>query len=476
MRASTSTLVVALTTLLTTLSTLTSATHIPFGQPSSSLDFVARDASTLTAAREGTPLGHEEHTAPTVPRGARLTTLAVGSDSHELAVYWTRNPSNRAAKQAFVMIHGRNRNGNDYWSTMSTILSSAVSDGVSGADENAIVVAPQFYSAELNSGQYARDELAWSDINAWQAGEAAIHPRGAKESSFDALDAFFDEFSNTTKYPALEELVFVGHGGGGQLINRYSIVAKDMSSPSLHVRFVAGDPSSSAYFTTHRPTTDAAIATKEDCPLYNTWRYGFDNFTTTLQSPLTPQAYFTQAIARDVRYVIGNDDTAPNGDQYCMALLQGGVARRDRNLAWWKYIHYLARSNEDVDGFPGNLTREDLPDWSGAGVVRHTLTVIEGATHDADEVFGSDAGRTVLFERNAANVAVGWRPRGWSKASTVATTTTSARASAAGATGQTSSSSSSSTSTSGAMAKSSVGWSLRVGMLTLSAVSAIVLA
>ncbi len=198
MRATRSTLALALTTLLTTLS---SATHVAFGQPPSSLELAARDASTLTAAREGTALGHEEHTDPSVPRGSRLTTLAVGSDSHELAVYWTRSPSNRLAKQAFVMIHGRNRNGNDYWSTMSTILSSAVSDGVSGADENAIVVAPQFYSAELNSGQYAKHELAWGDINAWQAGEAAIHPRAAKESSFDALDAFFDEFSNTTKYP-----------------------------------------------------------------------------------------------------------------------------------------------------------------------------------------------------------------------------------------------------------------------------------
>ncbi len=139
--------------------------------------------------------------------------------------------------------------------------------------------APQFYSEKLNSGQYKKHELAWDDINAWQAGEAAIHPTGSKETSFDALDAFADEFTNTTKYPALEELVFVGHGGGGQLINRYGVVAKEMSTSRVQVRFIAGDPSSSAYFTEHRPTTNAAIADKASCPLYNTWRYGFDNFT-----------------------------------------------------------------------------------------------------------------------------------------------------------------------------------------------------
>ncbi|EST09591.1 hypothetical protein PSEUBRA_000810 [Kalmanozyma brasiliensis GHG001] len=449
MRASSSTLVVALTTLLTTLSalsTLVAANHIPFGDASlvarsnaqHSSQLVARDASTLTAAQQGTPLGHEDHSDPVAPSGARLRSLSVGA--HSLAAYWTRSPSNTLARQAFIMIHGRNRDGDAYWTTMHDILTSAVSAGYTAADSNAIIVAPEFYSARLNNGQYSSDELAWGDINAWQAGEAAVHPRGATETSFDALDALAEHFSNQTQYPRLEELVFVGHGGGGQLMNRYAIVAKTPSS-NLAVRYIAGDPSSSVYFTSDRPTTDRSVATKEDCPLWNTWRYGFDNFTT----PLTPRQHFNNVISRDVRYVVGYDDTASSGDQYCMALLQGGVARRDRNLAWWKYINYLARTNEDVRGFPGNLTKEALPDWTGT--LRHTMTVIRGATHNADEVFGSSEGRTVLFEKSASDVAVGWRPSGWRKA--VATSETTS-ASAVSATGGAAASGSSSTSTSGA--------------------------
>ncbi|CDR87374.1 uncharacterized protein SPSC_00500 [Sporisorium scitamineum] len=417
MRASTAPLIVALTTLLATLSTLTtlaSANHVPFGHHDPHT-LAHRDASTLTAKQKGTNLGYQEHTKPKVPSGSRLTSIGVGTGPHKLAVYWTRHPANQKAKQAFVMIHGRNRNGGDYWKTMNSVLQSALKEKYASADENAIIVAPQFYSKKLNSGQYKKHELAWDDINAWQAGEAAIHPKNAKESSFDALDVFFDEFSNTTKYPNLEELVFVGHGGGGQLINRYGIVAKDMSSNDLAVRFIAGDPSSSAYFTQDRPTTNPTIASKSTCPLYNTWRYGFDNFTGTLDGLKTPREYFAQNVVRDVRYIVGYNDTAVSGDQYCMAILQGGIARRDRNLAWWKYINMLARTNEDVEGLPGNLTRDALPDWSdlSGGKLKHTLTVIEGATHSADEVFNSQQGRTVLFEKKQADVQRGWRPKGY---------------------------------------------------------------
>ncbi|SNX86063.1 uncharacterized protein MEPE_04772 [Melanopsichium pennsylvanicum] len=437
----------------------TTADHVPFGHENMH-HLAHRDASTLTAAEQGTDLGYEEHTEPKVPSGSRLTSINVGSGNHELAVYWTKSPENSKAKQAFVMIHGRNRNGGDYWETMDTILSSAVSANYSSADPNAIVVAPQFYSENLNSGQYSKHELAWGDINAWQAGEAAIHPKNANETSFDALDTFFDHFSNTTAYPSLEELVFVGHGGGGQLINRYSIVAKEMSSNALSVRFIAGDPSSSAYFTQDRPTTNPDIASKETCPLYNTWRYGFTNFTGTLDGLKTPQEYFAQNVKRDVRYVVGYDDTEESGDQYCMAILQGGVARRDRNLAWWKYINMLARTNEDVSGLPGNLSLSDLPDWSSlsGNKLTHTLTVIEGATHDANKVFGSEQGRTVLFESNQSNVERGWRPKSYNEAGNGATSSTSA-------TGSTSAASSTAVksnvqSTSGGCSNVIFGWSL----------------
>lgn len=68
--------------------------------------------------------------------------------------------------------------------------------------------------------------LGWGDVNAWQAGDIATHPIGTKLTSFDALDALVDAFANSTVYPAMKNITVVGHGGGGQLNQRYSMVAK----------------------------------------------------------------------------------------------------------------------------------------------------------------------------------------------------------------------------------------------------------
>lgn len=58
---------------------------------------------------------------------------------------------------------------------MNDALTSAVADGVEGASTNSLVVAPQFFSTIYNEGQYSKSELAWGDVNAWQAGDPATH-------------------------------------------------------------------------------------------------------------------------------------------------------------------------------------------------------------------------------------------------------------------------------------------------------------
>jgi hypothetical protein len=87
--------------------------------------------------------------------------------------------------------------------------------------------------------------------------------------------------------------------------------------------------------------------------------------------------------------------------------MQGGSKRRDRNLVWWQYVNMLARTNEDLTGFPA--TFEELPDWSDVSnnQISMRLSVVEGAGHDAEAVFSSKEGRASLF---AVDVPTGWRP------------------------------------------------------------------
>jgi hypothetical protein len=131
-----------------------------------------------------------------------------------------------------------------------------------------------------------------------------------------------------------------------------------------------------------------------------------------MQQDLTPQQYFAAFAKKDIRWVVGYQDTAQDGDTTCMANLQGGTARRDRNLSWWRYLNTLAGTNQDLTGFPGALP--GLVPWSNltGGTLNHTLTVVYTADHSAAEVFGSPEGQSALLDA-PQNVLQGWRPAGW---------------------------------------------------------------
>lgn len=188
------------------------------------------------------------------------------------------------------------------------------------------------------------------------------------------------------------------------MIQRYASVSRDPPS-NIHVRYIHGDASSSAYFTDNRP---ASSVKKADCPRYRDWRYAFAGFTGTSEGLKTPKEYFRRYLTRDVVSIVGLQDVDPGGDQYCMAIMQGGTKRRNRNLAWYKYVNLLARTSEDVSKFYGNFGA--LPDWSDVTGRRSNLRliVVEDADHDAKQVFSNSLGRAALFRDG--NLPTGWRP------------------------------------------------------------------
>lgn len=354
----------------------------------------------------------EDHGKPKVPKGSQLLTFPVGKKGEKIPVYWTLAAKNEKVEHAYIMMHGRLRNGDHYWKVMNDALKSAQKVNYGDANKESIVAAPQMYSERLNKGQFDEKTLAWGEANAWQAGGIATHPSGTNVTSMDALDAILDHFADPKLFPSLKNITMVGHGGGAQLMNRYAATGKD-PEPRLYVRYVVGDPSSSPYFTEHRPVTDKSVANINTCVGYNNWRYGFADFPGTMNSKLRPKDYFKRYLNRDVVNIVGLQDVAPNGDQKCMAVLQGGQKRRDRNFSWWRYINSLAKTPEDLSGFPGNFS--NLPDWSDVhnGSIGTRLAVVEGVSHDAAKIFSSKIGRSALFSRY--EIDNGWRPAAWHK-------------------------------------------------------------
>ncbi|KAJ5782391.1 hypothetical protein N7457_004165 [Penicillium paradoxum] len=351
----------------------------------------------------------ENHGDIKVPDGARFTSFKVNEKGdEEIPGFISKDLEDDAVEHLFIVLHGRLRDGNSYWKMLHNSINQAREDNFTGTDRKMAVLAPQFFSKKFNSGQYKKNQLAWDDLNAWQPGGQAIHPENTTLTSFDVLDGLVKLHSDKERYPSLTNVTIVGHGGGGQLAQRYSALGNDPPE-NVHVRYIHGDPSSCMYFTEDRPVLSDTDASKKTCESYNIWRYGFDHFPGTGGKRMTPKDYFKQYVSRDVVSIVGLQDTGSAGDTSCMAQVQGGQNRRARNLIWFRYINSLARTDEDLSGFPGSF--KNLPDWSDAvdGKSHLRLLVVEDVAHNAEELFEGDLGRAALFHDR--DIDQGWRPK-----------------------------------------------------------------
>ncbi|SJX62444.1 uncharacterized protein SRS1_13293 [Sporisorium reilianum f. sp. reilianum] len=345
------------------------------------------------------------------PAGAYITPTS------QIFTWYSKTPSNEAdAESAFIIVHGVARNAGTYWTILNNAWAKARDASFGSASANSIRVAPLFFSTLEDSRAYNASQLAWGDSNAWTAGEASTNPPGSAVSSFTVLDTLLQRFSDRGAYPKMKYITFVAHGGGAQMLQRYAVLGAPNPAPArLSVRYVVGDPSSELYFTQDRPVgVDIA-----SCPAWNDYRYGLKKVTTSyaLLSTTRAPGLFKAYAEKEVRYVVGlADESTTKGDQTCMAHAVGGDLRRNRNLAYWKYIHLLSgtTSPDQLRNFPGTFpaldpkygatSQTNIPYSSTAvlaqfkGVqVRHSLTVVQGAGHSASQVYGSSAGRNALF-------------------------------------------------------------------------------
>ncbi|KAK5995936.1 hypothetical protein PT974_04355 [Cladobotryum mycophilum] len=345
-----------------------------------------------------------------IPSGSVSRSLRVGKHGdEEVALFQTQDAKNEHIRHTYIVIHGELSDAWRYWPRMNNAIEKARQLSFPGANRNLMVVAPILFSNKYNCGQYADNQLAWNVSGAWQDGREAIHPPGTNVTSLDVMDKLVEEFSDHKKFPRMTNITIVGQSGGGQFVQRYAAVAKEPRSHGIHIRYIQVNPSSSLYFTQDRPNMmNTTLPSKRSCHKYNNWRYGFDQFPSTLNASKTPEEYFRQFISRDVISLVGYQDTDLKGGQTCMDRMQGGPKRRDRNLIWYQYINGLARTGEDLQGFPGKF--DDLPDWSSVSnhSIKTRLMVLENANHEFINVFATDGGRSALFSDR--DLLPSWRP------------------------------------------------------------------
>lgn len=278
-------------------------------------------------------------------------------------------------RRVLIIVHGILRNADVYFATGQKIVQNA-GDAATGT----MVVAPQFLTqTDVQANHLPSDTLGWNR-NGWARGDAAASP--APISSFSALDAVLAHFADRTRYPALQEVLLIGHSGGGRILNRY-VAASDgeaaLRKAGIPIRYVMANPGSYVYFDDKRPTADGRLQTvdRQACPAVNKWQYGLDDappYVATQSAAALEARYAT----RNVVYLLGGADTDPKGhffDQSCAAMAQGPT-RLARGHAYFNYL-----KGRHTDHFMQRIVE------------------VPGVGHDNFGMFTSTCGVAVLFNK-----------------------------------------------------------------------------
>ncbi len=276
-------------------------------------------------------------------------------------------------KRVLIVVHGTLRNADVYFDGGLQAVQEA---GAAGA--GTLLIAPQFLiRADLQAFQLPAETLAWTQ-EGWKGGEPARSP--APVSSFSAMDAVLEHFTDRALYPALTEVVVSGHSAGAQIVQRYAVAGRAeevLRKAGINVRYVVANPSTYLYFDNSRPNPDGVFrpADAASCPNVNQWKYGMGAIPAYVAGQ-DVAAIETRYAARKVTYLLGMADTNPTThfiDRSCPAMAQGPY-RLARGLSYFSYLQ---------GRHPSGL--------------QQSVVEVPGVGHDNRGMFTSACGQAVLF-------------------------------------------------------------------------------
>lgn len=277
-------------------------------------------------------------------------------------------PAPEKIERVLIVIHGRLRNAETYRKSAESAAELA------GQSAHTLVIAPQFLN-ESDVALYSLPAtlLRWQG-NEWMGGGLSKGPNPL--SSYAALDEIVGRISDRKQFPDVKQIVIFGHSGGGQVVQRYALLAKDqpaLKTNGIRLRYVVANPSSYAYFNEQRPVAfDHA-----KCVGFNRWKYGLSDMPVYAggQTPLQLESGY---VKREVIYLLGQQDIDPKHpalDKGCEAEAQGAY-RLERGKLYFGYL--LRRHPEGVN---------------------QRLVEVPGVGHNGDGMLTSPEGQKALFEQ-----------------------------------------------------------------------------
>jgi poly(3-hydroxybutyrate) depolymerase len=330
-------------------------------------------AIAMLALSAGACGGAESATGPSYPDCTEaaeecLDRLDVGSG---LSLPFYRNFSlttpNPAITQAIIVVHGVDRDANDFYHTVATAAKQAEEEGTT------LVLAPHF---ECPDDSPPSGDVYWQCTGGgdWTHGYADASGAASPVYSYAVVDTFVSDLAKKATFPNLTKVIVTGLSAGGQLTERYAETNEIDPVSGVALEYIVLSPSSYAYLDPDR-LADGATCSAEggcsgaftpywdasSCSAYDQYPYGLEGRSGYVA---VPSAHDLEAhyVARDVTLTVGSEDTLANAagtdmDTSCEANAQG-IDRVARAVDFWNRVNARFGAHHPLIVVPGCMHSE----------------------------------------------------------------------------------------------------------------------
>lgn len=265
-------------------------------------------------------------------------------------------------RAAVIVIHGANRNADDYFSWMMSSLQAQE------LAENTVLISPQFKVAS----EAAADEFFWG-TNTWREGRDASS--SAKISSFEVIDRIIAQLANKELFPVMEKVIVTGHSSGGLFTHVYAASnLAEAAHNELDMTYVVAN-SQYFYYPNGQRVDEATneLYTPSSCNGYNFWPLGF-NIQPNYLSNTSESVLNDQFKNRKITYLLGNGTGADGAlnESDCAAVLLGS-SRYQRGENMYRFMELEFGESH-----------------------QHERVIVEGIGHDGQAMYQSATFRMLL--------------------------------------------------------------------------------
>ncbi|KAF5345462.1 hypothetical protein D9758_013662 [Tetrapyrgos nigripes] len=316
---------------------------------------------------------------PQLPGADLITDFPIPGTSAVFPLYQSSGLDTAEVTRAIIVPGAEARDSWSYWITMQNIKMDLASTDSTFNPNTTSIMSPCFLSQnDITAGAGNANQLNWKGGD-WFSGDFANGPtNGDNISSFDVLDALVNYYTNASMYPNIQAVVLAGHSAAGQIFQRYAA----MRIPTINddrVNYIVANPGSYLWLVTDRPHQNASCASVN---VYDKYKYGLTGgivgYSTGDFKNLGRDGVVSRYRGRNVHYALGTADNGP-GDTGCEASTQGAthLERGD---------NFISMLNNSNGGMPSS----------------HTVDMIEGVSHQQDQMFNSSQLRERLFKEVTA--------------------------------------------------------------------------